>query len=122
MRLEIEALQERQRVRIHRPVRLRSRRISSELALSNLVQDRFTENGPRRIAGTEKQHVVRTIRRYFPHGFPRQQQAVLAQQEFCAAASTAGSSSPYVVASPKVKKASQRTPDGSLTHALFDCA
>ena len=53
--------QQRERLRMHRALGLRARRIGDELALADLVQDRLGQDRARRIAGAEEQHVVGTI-------------------------------------------------------------
>src|SRR5215204_269221 len=44
---------------MHLPFRLTARTVRAELALANLVQDRFRHDRTRRIAGAQKEHVLR---------------------------------------------------------------
>ena len=69
-------------------------------------------------------HLARPHGEFSKNFFRTAHAQAAAPQQTAGASETAmaGSSSPYEAASPNVKNVSQRTPEGSSTQALFDCA
>src|SRR5580704_3288712 len=112
--------------------RLASRAVGAKFPRTELVQDRFRNDRTRRIAGAEKQHVVRSIAHDTSHltGQPHEAavgagSACCGTQQALACATRASRSpvpSPYSVFSPVVKKVSQAMPAGSSIHDFSDFA